>query len=157
MSEEERPLRKILFEADNESVWAFDLGDNLYCIDNVPFFTALVNYGDVVVGEQLEDAAPGFMRFVRVHSRGGHSTIWVYTNTDEKAAESAEFLFDFFKEGGCRTERSSNMGIVAIDLPPMTGEQLDVFSGILNGAVDDGIWTYATGYIAPASDENPEA
>jgi len=90
VSEEERPLRKILFEADKESVWAFDLGDNLYRIDNVPFVTALVNYGDVVVGEQLEDAGPGFMRFLRVHSRGGHSTIWVYTNTDEKAAESAE-------------------------------------------------------------------
>jgi Domain of unknown function (DUF4265) len=133
------------------------LGDNLYRIDNVPFFTALVSYGDVVVGEQLEDAGPGFMRFVRVHSRGGHSTIWVSTNEGKEAQESAEFLFDLFKERGCGTERSSSIGTVAIDLPPMTGKQLDIVSGIINGAVDEGIWTYSAGYIAPASDENSEA
>jgi hypothetical protein len=49
-------------------MWGVDLGDGLYRIDNIPFVTDLVSYKDIVVAEQLEDAAPGFMRFVLEHA-----------------------------------------------------------------------------------------
>jgi hypothetical protein len=145
LPEEENPLRKILFEADSESLWAVGLGNHLYRIDNIPFLTGLVSYNDVVVAEELEDSPPGFLRFVKVHSRGGHSTFRVRVSPDEESTKSAEFLFEFMKDGGCLTERGLDRCVV-IDVPPMEREQSDTFWKMLALSADESIWSYSVGY-----------
>jgi hypothetical protein len=123
------------------------LGDGLYRIDNIPFFTDLVSYKDVVVAEQLEDAASGFMRFVKVHSRAGHSTFRVKVNTDEESIKSADFLFEFLKERGCSTERAQDR-LIAIDVPPMDLADSDMVWKMIALSADENVWNYDVGFTA---------
>jgi hypothetical protein len=128
-------------------VWAVELGDGLYRIDNIPFLTDLVSYTDVVVAEHLENAAPGFMRFVKVHSRGGHSTFRVKVNSDEESIKSAEFVFEFLKEGGCSMERAQDR-LVALDVPPMDVADSGMVSKTIALSADENIWSYDVGFTA---------
>jgi Domain of unknown function (DUF4265) len=57
---DDAPMVKILFNDGNETVWAQQVGDHLYRIDNAPFYTYQVSCNDIVHAEQVEDAAPGF-------------------------------------------------------------------------------------------------
>jgi hypothetical protein len=56
-----------------ERVWAFDLGDDLYRIDNVPWFVRDLAVGDVVVA--VPPGPENHPVFRRIHTRSEHLTI----------------------------------------------------------------------------------
>jgi Domain of unknown function (DUF4265) len=85
------------------------------------------------------------MRFVKVHSRGGHSTFRVEVNPSEESAESAVFLFDFLKEAGCSTARANDR-LVAIDVPPMNVADFDTVWKTITLSADENIWNYDAGF-----------
>jgi hypothetical protein len=58
-----------------ESLWAEDLGENLYRIRNVPFHAYGLNFYDVVFAKsQSEELKPSVLR---VHKPSGHKTLRV--------------------------------------------------------------------------------
>lgn len=78
----EQPTAHVIFELEvedgwppvaSERVWAFDVGDDRYVIDNVPWFVRDLAVGDVV--EAVSRDARTHPVFRRVLERSGHVTI----------------------------------------------------------------------------------
>ena len=93
-------LTKILVALPNhwaehrtESLWARKVGEDLYEVENVPFFAYDLNYGDVVRAvAPSDDARPVVREVVR---RGGHTTLRVvFRKPDEPRARRIAVLSD---------------------------------------------------------------
>ena len=82
MSERNRATAKVLFRVPNgdgsaqvETLWAFDLGNDQYKIDNSPFYAYSVSAEDVVYAPFNNDE--GFPTFQRIVSKSGNRTVRV--------------------------------------------------------------------------------
>lgn len=75
MSEEKVKIKIMLPGSDwytfkAETIWATPLGENLYRIENPPFFADNISYQDVIFAAEHE----GYLLFKSLRQRGGHST-----------------------------------------------------------------------------------
>ena len=93
---ENEKLTKVYVDLPNhwatggESMWAVDLGDDLYEIRNVPFYAYNLNVGDVVFATaDSPDLKPEVRRVVR---RSGHRTMRLFFASEEsgRAPEQSE-------------------------------------------------------------------
>jgi len=82
MSEQNKATAKVLFQVPNgdgsaevETLWAFDLGNDQYKIDNSPFYAYSVSAEDVVYAPFNNDE--GFPTFQRIVSKSGNRTVRV--------------------------------------------------------------------------------
>lgn len=82
MGDDERKLTKLHVDLPNhwatggESLWALDLGEDLYQLDNVPFHAYDLNFGDVV---RATPDNPEWKPEIRhVARRRGHQTLRVF-------------------------------------------------------------------------------
>jgi hypothetical protein len=89
MAQEE--LTKVYIDLPNnphtggEALWARALGDDLYELQNSPFYAYGLNFLDVVYAvSRSPEQKPSVLRVVR---RSGHQTIWV-TFTDDADGEA---------------------------------------------------------------------
>lgn len=72
-------------DVGGESLWAEDLGNNLYRVRNVPFNAYGINFYDIVYAEaQSEELKPSVMR---VHESSGHKTLRVIFTDDSSEEE----------------------------------------------------------------------
>jgi hypothetical protein len=100
-------------DGDVETPWAVSLGDNLYRLDNTPFFAYRISAGDVV--EALPEA-DGFLFFERVVRKSGHRTVRVML-TEPAEAEPGPTLLADIKRLGCTYEGAYSK-LICIDVPP---------------------------------------
>jgi len=132
MSEEN--LEKIHIDLPNhwaaggESMWATPLGNDLYRIENVPFFAYGLNFFDVVhATPDSEDQIPEIRKVV---NPSGRRTYRVMFNKDVSREKQVELL-ESLEQYDASYERADKIN-VAIDIKP-TGDhiavydQLDVF------------------------------
>lgn len=97
--------------ASEEGLWAEDLGNDLFRIDNVPFFAPGLAVDDIVrvhvdsSGEHLVDA---------LHSASGHSTVRVLVENQTDVPSIRERL----RHLGCESELSHISTLVSLDIPP---------------------------------------
>jgi hypothetical protein len=113
--------RRIIFElkqdedgyppAGAEAVWARATNDDLYVIDNIPFFAQGVSMGDVVA---VVPGDSGQLEFDRVVESSGHSTIRVVVYDPSNVSSLREGM----RILGCESELSHIPTLVAFDLPP---------------------------------------
>lgn len=91
-------LTKLVVELPNhwaehgtESLWARKVGDDLYVLENVPFFAYGLNYRDVVRADaSFAEGEPVAREVVR---RGGHTTLRVvFRRNDEPRARRRALL-----------------------------------------------------------------
>src|SRR5215475_980055 len=84
-------------EHEVETLWAFDLGNNLYKLDNTPWFAYRISTGDIIEAEPVE--GDGFPVFKRVVQKSGYRTIRIRAeqNFDDE-------LFEEIKSLGCSFE-----------------------------------------------------
>ena len=75
-----QPAAKVLFRVPNteggcdvETLWAYDLGNDHYCLDNSPFYAYSVSWQDIVYAPHDEDE--GFATFQRVVTKSGNRTV----------------------------------------------------------------------------------
>jgi hypothetical protein len=92
-----------------EALWATELGDDRYLIDNIPFFVEEIALNDVVEARAGED---GCLHFTRKLASGGHSTIQVGAHETVE-----EELIGALKTLGCGLERDEP-GFFSVDVPP---------------------------------------
>jgi hypothetical protein len=96
-----------------ETLWAAPLGNNLYRLDNSPFYIYGVSWQDVVEAQPEED---GFLFFLRVIEKSGHRTVRVlFEDFSAKDPEAEPILADI-KNLGCTYEGYG--GLLVIDVPP---------------------------------------
>lgn len=93
-----------------ETLWAFDLGDGRYKLDNTPWYVYGVSTGDVIEAKREEPT--GFPVFRRVVQKSGYRTVRIVSDED-----FTEEFFEEIKDLGCSFE-GANRRYVAVDVPP---------------------------------------
>jgi len=97
--------------ADIEWLWARRVGENVYQIDNIPFFAKLTSLGDKVMAEKDQEGNLSFKEHV---SYSRHCTLRVVAYEEEDVAE----VRDVLKKMGCPSELSHIPKLIAVDVPP---------------------------------------
>ncbi|MEQ8415841.1 MAG: DUF4265 domain-containing protein [Imperialibacter sp.] len=106
-----------------ESLWAEPLGNDLFKIQNVPFYAYGLNYCDTVVATpDSKDSAPEIRKLVEA---GGHRTLRLYFNQEIGRAHQEEILKSLLTFGA--TCERADARLVAIDIKP-NGDYLAVFN-----------------------------
>ena len=144
---EEKLLTKVVFRDDDgnvETLWAFDLGGNLYQLDNTPWYQYGVSWKDVI--EAVPENEGEFPLFRRVVEKSGYRTLRVAL--EEPATD--EFL-DEIKQLGCCFE-GANRRYIAKDIPP--GIDLQKIADFLTE--NDICWEYADPTFEEVSGERPD-
>lgn len=157
MNEEER-LVKLHIDLPNhwatggESLWAESLGNNLYKIDNVPFYAYGLNYQDIVrATADSEELKPEIKELV---TASGHRTIRLYFNSDINKTNQ-EAILDSMTNLGVSYERA-NQVYIALDLE--TNGDYDYVLDKLDEFEEQGILEYETceARIEGSFDDSPE-
>jgi hypothetical protein len=137
----ERPKAKIAMRdgrGEVETVWADDLGEGRYKLDNLPWFT----YG-ISAADEFEAAADGTgqLWFVRMLRKSGNRTLRVILQMAPTASEltfESQGVLPVLESLGCRWEGATQI-LFAVNIPP------DVDLATVTEALDetDVRWEYA--------------
>jgi hypothetical protein len=121
MSESQRPNAKVLFRvpeedgsAQVETLWATDLGDDQYRLDNSPFFAYSVSWQDVVYAPF--DAAQNFPTFQRVVSKSGNRTLRVLLDAPASESGPGHPVLEALTSLGCSFE-GANREYISVNVP----------------------------------------
>ena len=121
-----------------ERMWAKFLGDDLYEIDNIPFFAYDLHYGDVVRAlAQDEQTVPVIVRIVR---RSGHKTLRVAFDESTTDAQRADLIARLEGQGVIGEKMRGRF--CAFSVPPERDYQ--TVCDLLFALENDGILTYET-------------
>ena len=138
---------KILFDLERvddyppfevESVWAVKIVDEMFRIDNIPFYVRGLALGDVVRAKPTGDGA---FQFDSIAKSSGHSTLRV-------AFFEAEIREGFCREIealGCQWEGAYEPSLIAIDVPPSS--DLSAVLKILVDGCEKELFDYEEGVI----------
>jgi hypothetical protein len=151
-SEAEPPLVKIRFELEpdddgwppvgGESLWAFDLGQDRYRLDNTPWFVRGVACYDVV--EAVAPNADSVPVVSRVVEHSGHLTVRVLP-LDDHGVDVLATLIEEFNALGVDCEGDQHHGLLALDIPPST--LLAPIKEYLDSGEANGRWEYEEGLV----------
>ena len=97
-----------------ETPWAKRVGDNLYELDNVPWYAYGVSCGDIVEALPAEDGLPEFRRVVR---KSGNRTLRVILKPPANESTDSKAILDRLVVMGCDCE-GMNHSYVAVNIPP---------------------------------------
>jgi Domain of unknown function (DUF4265) len=122
MSDLGSPTKKVLFRVvgeegvvNVETLWAFDLGNDRYRLDNSPFYAYSVSLGDVVYAPI--DAAEGRPTFKTMLKKSGNRTVRVFFDEPVQAGNDSDILLQGLVAMGCEFE-GANPRYVAVTIPP---------------------------------------
>ena len=145
MTHSAEPDAKVLFRvpasdeddhADVETLWAFSLGEDLYKIDNLPFFAYGVSWNDTVYAPY--DHEEGRATFQRAVSKSGNRTVRIIFETPVGPENDSQKVLDELVALGC-TYEGANKLLIAVNVP--RGIELSDVAEILIGSDVD--WEYA--------------
>lgn len=125
-----------------ESLWAFDLGDDRYRLDNTPWFVRGVACCDVVEARAADADSVPVVNQVLEHS--GHLTVRVLPLADG-TIDALTSLIQEFNALGVDCEGDQDHGLLALDIPPTT--RLAPVKEHLDRGVADGRWEYEEGLV----------
>ena len=102
---DDHPTAKVLFRvlgaeegADVETLWAHDLGDDRYCLDNSPFFAYSVSWQDIVYAPRDDDE--GFATSQHVVSKSGNRTIRIIFDPPVQEGNESDLVLQALVELG---------------------------------------------------------
>lgn len=118
-----------------ESLWAEELGENLYTVRNVPFHAFGINFYDVVYAVPESDDQNPTVR--KIHSQSGHKTLRVIFTDQSSEQERVSKLKELHRYKAYH--ENANGVLFAIDVEPegdygavcdqlYEWEQLDILS-----------------------------
>lgn len=127
----------------SEGIWAEDLGERRYRLDNTPWFVRGVASDDVV--EAIADP-DGVLWFADRIEWSGRLTIRVIPFRDGPLGGSLQAVLDTFEALGVSGEGAlPAYAIVALDVP--TDADFAAVKERLRQGEDDGSWTYEEGCV----------
>jgi hypothetical protein len=122
MSEPPMPTAKVLFRVPEddgsynvETLWAYDLGNDRYRLDNSPFYAYSVSVGDVVLAPV--DPEEGRPTFQEVLEKSGNRTVRVILDPPLATGNISDDLVQELLSLGCHYE-GANPGYLCIIIPP---------------------------------------
>ncbi len=143
MSDLSGPTAKVLFRvpeedgsAQVETLWAFDLGNDEYKIDNSPFYAYSVSWQDVVYAPF--SASEEFPKFERVVRKSGNRTVRVIFEEPLAPGNRADQVLKGLQALGCDFE-GTNRRLMSINIPSKV-ELSEVATYLVKESVE---WEYA--------------
>ncbi|GAA0211090.1 hypothetical protein GCM10009123_17930 [Kangiella japonica] len=134
--------KKILFRLEQdedgyppvnyENLWALPLGNELYKIDNTPFFVEGVSNGDIVKAVENDNE----LVFQKVITASSNSTVRVIMFDESKIS----YIRNKMKDLNCTSELAESLGLISIDIPESANYKK--FEEILKKGELDGYWEY---------------
>jgi uncharacterized protein DUF4265 len=122
MSNHAEPTAKVLFrvvESDGadsiETLWAFDLGENRYKLDNSPFYAYGVSWGDTVLAPH--DDTQGHATFHSVLVKSGYRTVRVMFDPPVRRGNESDITLKGLVKLGSEYERA-NAQYIVVSIPP---------------------------------------
>jgi len=120
MSDE--PTAKVLFRVPNtdgdatvETLWAIPLGDDLYKLDNSPFYAYGGSWQDIVFAPY--DEHEGFATFRSVVEKSGNRTIRIFFDPPVAPDNASNQVLQGLIAVGCSYE-GANREYISINVPP---------------------------------------
>ena len=116
-----KPTAKVLFRVEEdgsanvETLWAFDLGEDRYRLDNSPFYAYSVSVGDVVYAPV--DPREGRPTYSRMLEKSGNRTVHVILDPPLAGGNSSDDLVQELLGLGC-TYEGANPKYLCIVIPP---------------------------------------
>ena len=101
-------------DAHVETPWAKQVGENLYELDNLPWYAYGISCGDIVEAFPSEDGLPEFRRVVR---KSGNRTVRVILKPPANESTDSKSLLDRLVSMGCNYEGMDH-SYVAVNIPP---------------------------------------
>jgi hypothetical protein len=101
--------------AEVETLWAYDLGDDQYKLDNCPFYAYAVSLHDIVYAPF--DADEGFPTFQRIVSKSGNRTVRVILDPPIEPGNRSDEILIGLASRGCELEKA-NSKYVVVNIPP---------------------------------------
>lgn len=98
-----------------ESLWAFDLGEDRYKLDNLPYFAYSVSCGDTVYAPF--DEYEGFPAFREVVVKSGNRTVRLYFDQPFEEGNETDSVLCSLLELGCEYEGASKH-FFCLNIPP---------------------------------------
>lgn len=148
-------LVKVRFKLDasewhahgGEMLWATPIAvlTGSFRIENSPFFTADINYCDVVTATPSDDRI--IFDFERVIERGGHSTYMLIMTADD---DKVRAYWSALEEKKCTYESmntnlsSGRRQLWSVDVPP-SANLVEVYSYLEKGEAEN-IWIFQEGF-----------
>jgi hypothetical protein len=136
--------------ADWEWLWASQISNSTFKLDNIPFFAKLISCGDIIAATQTNN---GFI-FRELIQPSGHSTVRVVVfrenQSDEQLAVAVESIRQSLRDLGCSTELSHIPNLIAVDIPPEVDYQL--VSAFLSQKEHEGLLEYEEACLASGAD-----
>ncbi len=130
----------------SERVWAYDVGNGRYRIDNVAWFVPDLAVGDIVVAREPDpDQHPVFER---IESRSDHVTVRLIVFRQGPMEGRLERAVEAFAGLGVWAEGIAQYGMVALDIPPHA--DLRRIHELLCQGADDGLWEWEEGRVTQA-------
>jgi hypothetical protein len=125
-------------DGDIETLWADVVGENLYRLDNLPWYAYRVSLQDVV--EALPDPS-GQLRMVRIVKKSGNRTLRVICEVGQADGEltfESKQLLAGLVERGCSYE-GANKRFVAVNVPAAVRLE-DIVDYLISSGFE---WEYA--------------
>jgi hypothetical protein len=100
---------------DVETPWAVSLGDDLYELDNIPFYAYGVSASDVVFA--TKDTEDGFPVFKKVVKKSGNKTVRIIFSPPVEDGNASAGILARLVEKGC-TYEGMNAAYISVNIPP---------------------------------------
>ena len=118
----DEPTAKVLFrvfgddgESTVETLWAVPLGNDLYRIDNSPFYAYGVSWQDIVLAPY--DEQEGLPTFRAVREKSGNRTLRIVFDPPVEPGNASDGVLQGLVALGCSYE-GANRRYISINLPP---------------------------------------
>ncbi|WP_075340812.1 DUF4265 domain-containing protein [Tenacibaculum agarivorans] len=123
---------KILDEIGVESLWATHIKENIYKVENIPFYVKEYAFNDLIKANLID----GILSVDSLYEESGNSTIRILIN--EEDLDLKEEIIDDLIKLGCDYEGSNIEGLISVNIPKIInystvenflikGELLDTF------------------------------
>ncbi|MEM6732027.1 MAG: DUF4265 domain-containing protein [Myxococcota bacterium] len=144
-------LVKVKFELEpdawhrstTETMWATEVTDGRFRLENSPFYAFGVSYRDIVTAKQNGST----LAFQKAVIRGGHSTYRIIRTSDDDVAFAS--FWGPIQELGCTYEEGDQ--VLAVDVPPKT-DIYKVYELLAAGEKAE-VWGFEEGHCGHALKE----
>ena len=120
-----------------ENLWAVDLGEGRYRIDNIPFYVLGISDGDLVSAVTEEDGRLVFSELVEASL---NSTFRLIVSKEEETSEVRKT----FRDLGCPSELVSH-GFISLHIPESV--MMKPIAALIEQGERDGRWGFEEGAL----------
>ena len=102
-------------DGEVETLWARPVGENLFELDNTPWYAYGVSLKDVIEARRPDPNA--FPEFIRVVKKSGYRTVRLILEPAADKDSASQAILDRLVQLGCSYEGANHI-YISIDIPP---------------------------------------